>query len=47
MAQRWLAGWSQLRITGLTIATGSVASVAIYILVALVGLAPLLADGAA
>src|SRR5262249_50347046 len=27
MAQRWLAGWSQLRITGLTIATGSVASV--------------------
>ena len=28
MAQRWLAGWSQLRITGLTIATGSVASVA-------------------
>jgi drug/metabolite transporter (DMT)-like permease len=41
MAQRWLAGWSQLRITGMTIATGSVASVAIYILAALVGLAPL------
>lgn len=41
MAQRWLAGWSQLRITGMTIATGSVASVAIYVLAALVGLAPL------
>ena len=41
MAQRWLAGWSQLRITGLTIATGSVASVAVYILAALAGLAPL------
>jgi len=41
MAQRWLAGWSQLRITGMTIATGAVASVAIYILAALVGLAPL------
>src|SRR5580765_4613031 len=38
MAQRWLAGWSQLRITGLTIATGSVASVAIYLLAALAGL---------
>jgi drug/metabolite transporter (DMT)-like permease len=42
MAQRWLVGWSQLRITGMTIATGSVASVAIYILAALAGLAPLL-----
>jgi len=42
MAQRWLAGWSQLRITGLTIATGSVTSVAVYILAALAGLAPLL-----
>ena len=41
MAQRWLAGWSQLRITGLTIATGSVASVAVYLLAALAGLAPL------
>ena len=41
MAQRWLAGWSQLRITGMTIATGSVASVAIYLLAALAGLAPL------
>jgi drug/metabolite transporter (DMT)-like permease len=41
MAQRWLAGWSQLRITGLTVATGSVASVAIFVLAALVGLAPL------
>jgi drug/metabolite transporter (DMT)-like permease len=41
MAQRWLAGWSQLRITGMTIATGSVASVAFYILAALAGLAPL------
>src|SRR5262245_27276533 len=41
MAQRWLAGWSQLRITGLTVATGSVASVAIYVLAALAGLAPL------
>src|SRR5215813_1536486 len=38
MAQRWLAGWSQLRITGLTIATGAVASVAVYILAALAGL---------
>jgi len=41
MAQRWLAGWSQIRITGLTIATGSVASVVVYMLAALVGLAPL------
>ena len=41
MAQRWLAGWSQLRITGMTIATGSVASVAFYILAALAGLVPL------
>lgn len=41
MAQRWLAGWTQLRITGTTIATGAVASVAIYILAALLGLAPL------
>jgi len=41
MAQRWLAGWSQLRITGMTIATGAVASVAIYVLAALLGLAPL------
>jgi drug/metabolite transporter (DMT)-like permease len=40
-AQRWLAGWSQLRIAGTTIATGSVVSVLIYILVALIGLAPL------
>jgi drug/metabolite transporter (DMT)-like permease len=41
MAQRWLAGWSQLRITGLTVATGSVASIAVYIIAALAGLAPL------
>lgn len=41
MAQRWLAGWSQLRITGLTVATGSVASAAIYLLATLAGLAPL------
>jgi drug/metabolite transporter (DMT)-like permease len=41
MAQRWLAGWSQLRITGLTIATGAVASVGVYILAAVAGLAPL------
>jgi drug/metabolite transporter (DMT)-like permease len=40
-AQRWLAGWSQMRIAGTTIATGSVVSVMVYILVALVGLAPL------
>jgi drug/metabolite transporter (DMT)-like permease len=41
MAQRWLAGWSQLRITGMTVATGSVASIAVYVLAALAGLAPL------
>jgi drug/metabolite transporter (DMT)-like permease len=40
-AQRWLAGWSQLRIAGTTIATGSAVSVLIYVLVALIGLAPL------
>jgi drug/metabolite transporter (DMT)-like permease len=40
-AQRWLGGWTQLRIAGTTIATGSVVSVLIYIIVALVGLAPL------
>jgi len=40
-AQRWLLGWSQLRIAGTTIATGSVVSVLIYMLVALIGWAPL------
>lgn len=40
-AQRWLKGWSQLRITGTTVATGAVASVLIYLVVALLGLAPL------
>ena len=40
-AQRWLQGWSQLRIAGTTIATGSVVSVLIYGLVALIGWAPL------
>ncbi len=40
-AQRWLAGWTQLRIAGTTIATGSVVSVLAYVLVALVGAVPL------
>jgi drug/metabolite transporter (DMT)-like permease len=40
-AQQWLAGSTQLRIAGATIATGSVVSVLVYVVVALVGLAPL------
>src|SRR5262245_44497774 len=40
-AQRWLKGWSQLRIAGTTVATGATVSAIIYVLAALVGLAPL------
>jgi drug/metabolite transporter (DMT)-like permease len=39
-AQRWLAGWSQLRISGLTMVTGAVASTAIYVVIAALGGAP-------
>lgn len=41
-AQRWLPGWSQLRVAGTTIATGSICSAAIYCLAAAMGLAPFL-----
>lgn len=41
-AQRWLPGWSQLRVAGTTIATGSVCSALIYCLAAATGLAPFL-----
>lgn len=38
-AQRWLAGMSQLRITGLTLAPGAVFLIAIYLLLGWVGIA--------
>lgn len=41
-AQRWLAGWSQLRVAGTTIATGSICSAVIYCVVAATSLAPFL-----
>lgn len=40
-AQRWLAGWSQLRISALTLLPGAVFSTLIYLAVAAIGLAPL------
>jgi len=40
-AQRWLAGWSQLRITAATTGTGSVAATVIYIAASLLGAAHL------
>jgi drug/metabolite transporter (DMT)-like permease len=39
-AQQWLAGWSQLRISSLTMVTGAVASTVIYLVVAALGGAP-------
>lgn len=39
VAQHWLRGWSQLRISGITMVTGSVVSIAIYLLASLAGLA--------
>jgi drug/metabolite transporter (DMT)-like permease len=39
-AQRWFAGWSQLRISSLTMVTGAVASTAIYLIAAALGSAP-------
>ncbi len=40
-AQRWLAGWSQIRITGLTMSAGAVVTVAVYLLASLAGAATL------
>ena len=40
-AQRWLAGWSQLRITAATTGTGFVAAIAVYIAASLLGAAHL------
>lgn len=38
-AQRWLEGWSQLRIAAMTTSTGSVAAVAVYVVAGLLGAA--------
>ena len=40
-AQRWLAGWSQLRITAATTGTGSVTAIAVYIIAGSFGAAHL------
>jgi drug/metabolite transporter (DMT)-like permease len=40
-AQRWLQGWSQIRIAAATTTTGSVATLAVYVIAGLVGAAHL------
>lgn len=40
-AQRWLAGWSQLRISAVTLVPGTLVAIAVYIVAGLLGLADL------
>lgn len=40
-AQRWLQGWSQLRIAAMTTSTGSVVTIAVYVVAGLLGAAHL------
>ena len=40
-AQRWLQGWSQLRIAAMTTSTGSVFTIAVYVVAGLLGAAHL------
>lgn len=40
-AQRWLRGWSQIRITGVTLVTGTITGVGIYVIAGLLGQADL------
>jgi len=39
-AQRWLAGWSQIKISAVTLAPGAVMSCVVYLVVAALGFAP-------
>lgn len=40
-AQRWLQGWSQIRITGVTLVTGTIVGIAVYVVAGLLGQADL------